>query len=114
MMRGDWTKTNVKVYCSANGLNVSGTKTLVDSVNNKLILDYFSSDIIPEREKINAKKVTIDYKRNPEKYKLWKSILEEFINVESIYRCTDASCFLGGDQSYANINQQMGRNQKEK
>ena len=52
----------MRVYCSAIGLNVLGPKKTVDSVNNKLILDYVSSDNIPEREKVNTKKLMIDYK----------------------------------------------------
>ena len=38
MMTGDWTETNVKIYCSANGLNVLGIHKLVDSINTKLAL----------------------------------------------------------------------------
>ena len=41
MITGDWNDTNVKVYCSANGINMLGTQQLVDIVNNKLALDYF-------------------------------------------------------------------------
>ena len=66
MMTGDWTETNMKVYCSANGFNVLGAKKLIDSVNNKLAMDYFSSDNISEREKVNSNKVMIDYTQNPE------------------------------------------------
>ena len=60
MMTRYWTKPNVKVYCSVNCLNLLGTQKIVDSVDNKLALDYFSSDSIPEREKVNDKKVMID------------------------------------------------------
>ena len=62
MMIGGWTeKYEGILQC---GINVVGTQKFVDSVNNKLALGYFSSDNIPEKDKIDSKKVTIDYKQD--------------------------------------------------
>ena len=45
MRKGKWSEGNVKAYCTANGLNVLGTQKLIDSVNNILAVEYFTSNI---------------------------------------------------------------------
>ena len=89
MRKGKWFEGNVKAYCTANGLNVLGTQKLIDSVNNLLAVEYFTSDIHQQMDQSNATKVLNDCKRSPDKYKLWRGgpfwnsplMLENFIDA---------------------------------
>ena len=56
MREGGWSESNVKVYCTANGLNVLDTKILVGSVNDMLALEYYRSDNIQQTDQSKAKK----------------------------------------------------------
>ena len=44
MRKGIWSESNLKTYCTANGINALGTQELIDSVNNVLALEYYRSD----------------------------------------------------------------------
>ena len=64
LMEGKWSETSTFVYCGAHGINVQGTKKLIDSVNNKLALEYHTSKDIQEVDKQNADSLLVDFKRN--------------------------------------------------
>ena len=71
LMEGKWSETSTFVYCGAHGINVQGTKKLIDSVNNKLALEYHTSKDIQEVNKQNADSLLVDFKRNEKKYDIW-------------------------------------------
>ena len=70
MMEGKWSKATVFVYCGGYDINVQGTQKLIDGVNNKLALQYHTSNYIQEIDTSNTDSIIVDFKRNKDKYKL--------------------------------------------
>ena len=71
LMEGKWSETSTSVYCGAHGINVQGTKKIIDSVNNKLALEYHTSKDIQQVDKNNADSILVDFRRNEKKYEKW-------------------------------------------
>ena len=68
VLAGDWTETNVKIYCRSNEINASGTQHIIDRINNKLALAHFTSDTIQATDSTNAEKVIRNHESNPVHY----------------------------------------------
>ena len=80
-------------YCVSHGISVQGTQHLINSVNNKLSLEYHTSNNIQEVDKSNADFLIDDFRKNDDKYKLWyggpfftsflsfKEFVDDIINI---------------------------------
>lgn len=76
MTEEQWSETNIFVYCGAHNLNLIDTQKLFDSMNNRLALEYNTSNDIRDFDKSNAESGIIDFTRNEDNYTtVWCFIL---------------------------------------
>ena len=89
-----WSETQVVAYCSANNINVLGTQKLIESVNNKLVLDFFiKKSNRPIIQMLNML-LQITYERMKSLTCHVGFFVKYFVIIKSVYRYTDVSGFL--------------------
>ena len=70
-LEGKWNEQNVIAYCAVHGINLAGSKTLIEKAKNRIAVEYVTSQSSDISAIEAYEHIMKDYSADRNKYNLW-------------------------------------------